>query len=389
MLSASDLDYVLGEELIATEPARPRDAARLMVVHRERDGREPRIDHRVFRDVGEYLRAGDLLVLNATRVLPARFLGVRSDTGGKAEGLYLGPSLEPGTHWRALVKMKRARPGGRVDLLDHAGKPSGDTLVLVQRAASEGEGWLVAVESASPDDPAGLGALHRVGRTPIPPYIHAARRDRGANVTDNADREEYQTVFAHDAGASAPPDLSGSVAAPTAGLHFTPELLNQLRLAGVDMCEVMLDVGLGTFKPIETDRVEHHPMHSEFCWVPKETVSAIERCRARGARVIAVGSTAARTLESFETTEALRTSGPRGEHTRLLITPGWTWRHVDALITNFHLPRTTLLAMVAAMMQPACDEPPAESAARLRQVYELAMQERYRFYSFGDAMLIV
>lgn len=401
MLPTGALEYELPPELIATEPAHPRDAARLMVISRERG---EVVAHDVFRNVGAWLRSGDLLVVNATRVIPARFRGVRADTGGGAEGLYVDQLAESAGDdsllWRVMLKMKRARAGVRVDVFDRAGGFSGVSLELVERALDEG--WIVRVVGDVRDG--WRGVLARVGLTPLPPYILAARRLREARVSDDADREEYQTVYAHadaethtNEGAPGAPSNHHSVAAPTAGLHFTAQLMDQLRAASVDFAEVMLDVGLGTFKPVEAEYVQQHAMHGEFCRVSPEAARAIARTKARGGRVIAVGTTAARTLESFENLDDLAARGPAGLHTRLLITPGWRWRVVDGLMTNFHLPRTTLLAMVAALMESderGGDGPEGACVhgvgiARLLSAYREGVRKRYRFYSYGDAMLVV
>lgn len=406
MLPTAALDYELPPELIATEPAQPRDAARLMVVSRQTGHI---VAHEVFRNIGAWLKPGDLLVVNATRVIPARFRGVRADTGGAAEGLFI-EELPPNAsrehaHWRVMLKMKRARPGVCMNLFTREGQPSRIAFNLIERAADEG--WIVRVHDfASPLTRCNSRAvLDRVGLTPLPPYILAARKSRDSTFSDDADRAEYQTVYAcdaqhsdhlpdRDASCAAPPH--NSVAAPTAGLHFTPELMTSLRAAGINFAEVMLDVGLGTFKPVETEFVQQHPMHSEFCWVPHEAAHAIADTKSRGGRILAVGTTAARTLESFNDLSDLTARGPTGLHTRLLITPGWTWRVVDGLITNFHLPRTTLLAMVAAAMEGTDDtirisgsEEHHRAIERLLNAYREAVRERYRFYSFGDAMIVV
>lgn len=383
MLTTHELDYPLPDELIATTPASPRDAARLMVVDRDHPSPE-RVRHALFRDLGAFLCTGDLLILNTTAVLPARFVGVREDTGGHAEGLFVGEGLravgQTPPSWHVLVKMKRANPGVRIALTHADGAHSGVYLRLLDRHPDEG--WLATPEGVDPALTA-REVLDRVGYTPVPPYIAAARKKREIAVPDAFDRAEYQTVFAQSDSVRSEGRTHASIAAPTAGLHFTPELLESLRVQGVHTAEVVLDVGLGTFKHIETQFVEQHPMHAEFCCIPPQTIEAIRDCKARGGRVVAVGSTAARTLETFESFGDMSSRAPAGVHTRLLITPGRPWRCVDALITNFHLPRTTLLAMVAAMLG---DDHAA--ATRLRVLYDLAVRERYRFFSFGDAMLI-
>lgn len=402
MLRTEDLDYPLPEDLIAKTPARPRDSARLLVVSRSDPSR---LEHRIVRELPEILRPTDaratsprdVMIVNATRVLPARFMGVRSDTGGGAEGLYVenaaGPPSSPGPEWIVLLKMRRMKPGVVVRLLDRDGAESDLRLTLMERAGEDGAAWRVGVASGAgplPPDAQAPALLERIGLTPIPPYIRAARREAQVEVADDQDRATYQTVYASDRGERAG---CGSVAAPTAGLHFTPELLARLTEAGVDRAEVTLDVGLGTFKPVEAEFIEQHPMHAEWCGVPAETARVIQRARnpladARGSsgRIFAVGTTAARTLESFESPAEMLSGGSK--QTRILITPGYRFRHVDVLMTNFHLPRSTLMAMVAAMLAPPGGEP-SVGVERLRAIYAEAVRERYRFYSYGDAMIVL
>ncbi len=395
MLRTEDLDYPLPEELIAQTPADPRDSARLLVVSRSDSSR---LEHHTVRDLAEILRPNeqrasmprDVMVVNATRVLPARFMGVRSDTGGKAEGLYVedapGPSMKGGPEWIVLLKMRRMKPGVVVRLIGRDGAESPLRLTLIDRAGEDGAAWRVSVSSDAGELPAGVRApelLEPVGLTPIPPYIRAARREAHVEIADDLDRATYQTVYATDRGERAG---CGSVAAPTAGLHFTPELLARLETAGVHRAEVTLDVGLGTFKPVEAEYVEQHPMHAEWCGVPAETARAIAGVRTARGRVIAIGTTAARTLESFESPEDMLRIGSK--ETRLLITPGYAFRYVDVLMTNFHLPKSTLMAMVAAMLVPPGADP-VTGIERLRAIYAEAVRERYQFYSYGDAMLVL
>lgn len=403
MLRTDDLDYALPDELIAIAPQEPRDAARLLVVSRT----DPniRIDAHV-RDLAEIVRppdqrssmAPDVMVVNATRVLPARFKGVRPDTGGQVEGLYIEPaSLQhpmsnQGPLWVVLLKMRRMKPGLVVELHDRHERPCGVTLRLIERqndADREGGGgaWVVLVESSTLALTPGLTAadlLEFVGLTPVPPYILSQRRKQQSLVSDDRDRAMYQTVYASTRQER---PGHGSVAAPTAGLHFTPGLLSRLADAGVERAEVTLDVGLGTFKPVETMFIEEHQMHSEWCSVPTETATAIRRVRSdKRGRVWAIGTTSARTLESFASVEDMLKS--RTKDTRLLITPGYAWKHVDMMMTNFHLPKSTLLAMIAALfVQPGQD--PMAGVARLKDIYAHAVRERYRFFSYGDAMLIL
>lgn len=402
MLRTDDLNYELPEGLIATEPASPRDAARLMVLSRS----DPTfLLHRHVRDLPACLRPGDLLVVNVSRVIPARFRGVRADTQGKVEGLYLGPPDETASPndpalWRVMLRGRRIRAGVRIQLWDRHGQESGlalEVLRPVPRAEDEeGAGaWIVRAEDATKHEaePA-VRVLERIGLTPLPPYILAARRrghapgdEHEAPVDDqhaaaaiealeDDDRERYQTVYASAA-------QTGSVAAPTAGLHFTPDLLARLHATGVQRAEVVLHVGTGTFKPVETEFIEQHPMHSEWCEVPAETARLIERTRAAGGRVVAVGTTSARTLESFSRADlagAAANGQVSAKWTRILITPGYAWQNIDGLMTNFHLPRSTLLAMVSAMFHGG--------VAQAQAAYAVALRERYRFYSYGDAMLI-
>jgi len=378
VLRTSDLDYELPGDRIATEPARPRDSARLLVV----DRRDPaRAEDRVARDLPGLLRAGDLLVFNTSRVLPARLRGARVGTGGRTDGLYLsdaeGASGAGGERrWNAFVKGRHLRPTAVIDLHDHAGASSGITLTILDRSADEAGAWLVRVDGAGGMTSAEI--LEQVGWTPLPPYILSARKHAGVVGDDSADRAGYQTVFAKE-------DRAGSVAAPTAGLHFTPELLAQLAAAGVRRAEVVLHVGSGTFKPVETEFIEQHPMHAEWCSMPAATAEAIRATKAAGGRVIAVGTTAARTVEAHAAAVEGSQEAPGSLVTRLLITPGYELKWVDGLLTNFHLPRSTLLALVAAVL----DTGGGDGVARVKALYGRAIGSGYRFYSFGDGMLIV
>lgn len=371
MLRTSDLDYVLPEDRVAVAAAEPRDAARLMVVWRSDPGR---VEHRAVCDLPDYLGRGDALIVNNTRVLAARLLGVRTDTGGAVEGLFLSEDAKSATglRWRVLLRGRRMRAGLVVALNVGSGAPSGVQLRLVRGLDDEGEkgGWVVELEGPCAGEATGV-VLERVGTTPLPPYIRAARRRAALVENEAADRDRYQTVYSDAA-------LGGSVAAPTAGLHFTSELLRQLADGGVARGEVLLHVGTGTFKPVETEYVEQHPMHSEWCRVPAATGELIARTRAARGRVVAVGTTSARTLESFAPAEV---AAGAEAWSRLLVTPGFAWRNVDGLMTNFHLPRSTLLAMVASLFP--------EGMPRLLELYADAIGRGYRFYSFGDAMLVL
>jgi S-adenosylmethionine:tRNA ribosyltransferase-isomerase len=336
-------DYELPERLIAQEPATRRDESRLLVLHRA----EQRIEHRIFRDLPQLLSPGDLLVLNDTRVLPARVLGERLATGGKWEGLYLH---QMGGLWEMMAKTRGYPKPGEVLSV------SGSDQRFIIRGRTPDKHWLV--EPDPPGEPEAI--LARIGRVPLPPYIRKG-------LAAAADTERYQTVFAAQ---------NGSVAAPTAGLHFTPELLQQLESAGIGATRVTLHVGLGTFAPIKADDPAKHAIHREWCEVTDTACAAIEQCRQRGGRVIAVGTTATRTLETAARSGELRLF--RGE-TDLYIRPPFDFHVVQGLVTNFHLPRTTLLLLVSAFA----------GGELLRRAYEEAIRESYRFYSYGDAMLIL
>lgn len=346
-MRTDELDYELPEQLIADRPAERRDAARLLVT--PVDGGA--VSHRCVSDLPNLLRAGDLLVLNDTRVLPAKFDATRAATGGHVEGLFIETRND--ATWLVMLKSGgRLRPGERIAFdNDHA-------LELLDQQPDGA--WLAA--KRSPLDTQAL--LDRVGAMPVPPYI---RKKRGDADCDALDRERYQTVYANQPGA---------VAAPTAGLHFTDALLAALRGAGVELAYVTLHVGLGTFAPVRVDELNDHDMHTERFSVRPQTMRAIQQAKAEGRRVIAVGTTTVRALESLP--DKPPAEGYTGA-TDLLIQPGYTFRWVDGLMTNFHLPRSTLLALVAALT----------GLDRLMSVYRVAIAERYRFYSYGDAMLVV
>ncbi len=365
MLRTSDLEYHLPDDLIATRPAEPRDSARLMVVDRDAPSS---IAEAAVRDLPDYLREGDLLVFNDSRVLPARLAGVRRSTSGKVGGLFLAEHGQG--RWELLLRSNgRLRAGDVIDLDDAHGRHTSVSMTLLDRAD---EGWLAEVrdESRAGAEPAGE-VLARIGATPLPPYILFARRQRHEDIDDDADRGWYQTVYADSTH-------PGSVAAPTAGLHFTPELLKRLEEAGVRTARVTLHVGAGTFKPVEVDVVEEHPIHAEWAETPPSTLCAVRDTKTSGRRVICVGTTSARALESAP--EAAAEHGWLGE-TRLLITPGYRWKRLDAMLTNFHLPRSTLLAMVGALFPRGVED--------LRPIYDRAVRDRFRFYSYGDTMLVL
>lgn len=377
MLRTDDLDYDLPPDRIATVAVEPRDAARLMVLSRGVAGSELA----TMADLPRFLRAGDLLVFNTTRVIPARLLG-RKPSGGKVEGLYLSPGPREGGErtWIAMLGASHLHVGTEVELMVRGGEPSGVRLRLLRRDVTEPTAWVVEVGGMRATE-SDLQILERCGLTPLPPYIRKAREKQGIAVADEDDRARYQTVYAHERE-----PRGGSVAAPTAGLHFTEGLLRRLSEAGVGRAEVTLDVGTGTFKSVETEFVEQHPMHEEWCTMSQATVGQVLETRKRGGRVIAVGTTAARTLESYAA--AIGSGGgvvPESISTRMLITPGYGWKWVDGMVTNFHLPRSTLMAMVASRL----DGGGGGGLTRLKEAYARALEEGFRFYSYGDGMLVV
>lgn len=377
MLRTDELDYELPQERIATVAAEPRDAARLMVLPRGGDGCELA----TMADLPRFLRPGDLLVFNATRVMPARLLG-RKPSGGKVEGLYLSPGSREGNArtWIAMLGASHLHVGTEVELKARGDEPSGVRLRLLRRDVTEPTAWVVEVVGGVNGE-SDLAILERCGLTPLPPYIRKAREKQGIAVADEADRLRYQTVYAHREE-----PRGGSVAAPTAGLHFTDGLLQRLEEMGVARAEVTLHVGTGTFKSVETEFVEEHPMHEEWCTMSAAAVGQVLETRKRGGRVIAVGTTAARTLESYAAEMGGGGGGvPESISTRILITPGYGWRWVDGMVTNFHLPRSTLMAMVASRL----DAEAGGGLKRLKGAYARALAEGFRFYSYGDAMLVL
>lgn len=345
-MRTDDLDFHLPPELIAQVPCPDRAESRLM--HYKRTDRS--IAHRCFAELPDLLVPGDLLVFNNARVVPARFM-LQKSTGGRVEGLFLeqtGPRL-----WRVLLKNAPARNTTPLWFCD-----APDVQVHLVERGQEGM-FTIQVDT---DEPA-LQLLGRIGRMPLPPYI---KRDRDHDQRDELDRDRYQTVYA-----SAP----GSVAAPTAGLHFTPELLQRLDEKGIERAFLTLHVGLGTFKPVSAERLEQHTMHVEHYRIDQACADALNRAKREDRRIIAVGTTSARVLESQPVDQPFE---PCDDQTGIFIYPPYRWRHVDALITNFHLPRSTLIALVAALV----------GLEEQRRLYAEAIAQRYRFFSYGDAMLI-
>lgn len=346
------LDFDLPEDLIAQHPVEPRDRSRLMVVDREAG----RIEHRTFADLPDFLDSRDVLVRNDTRVVPARLIGRRESTGGRWEGLFLRECPDGSGSWEILAQTRgRPRIGERVIV--------GQGLVLALESRGEAGCWIVrpvADESGTVEGSTALALLERHGQTPLPPYIRGGRESAG-------DRGSYQTVYAR---------RPGSAAAPTAGLHFTAELIDRLAARGIAFVDVTLHVGPGTFRPITAERIEDHVMHAEWAELSASAVDVLNERRRQGGRIVAVGTTSARTLETAAMGGSL---APFTGETRLFIRPGHVFHGLDALVTNFHLPRSSLLVLVAALA----------GEDLIRAAYEGAIRERYRFFSYGDAMLIV
>ena len=341
-LKVSDFDYELPEELIAQIPLEKRDGSRMLVYHKE--SRE--IEHRNFHDILDYLGSGDCLVINDTKVIPARLLGNREDTGGKMEFVLL--KREADDTWRVLVKPgKRAHIGSRFVF--------GDGLLKAEILEVTEEGGRIVrfLYNGIFEE-----VLDKVGIMPLPPYIHEELQDK----------DRYQTIYAK---------YKGSAAAPTAGLHFTPELLKQVEAKGVSIARVTLHIGLGTFRPVKVDDIKDHAMHSEVYEVSQEAADIINEAKKSSKRVISVGTTSLRTLESVTDEQGLVQPG-KGE-TNIFIYPGYQFKIVDCLITNFHLPKSTLLMLVSALT----------SREEMLKVYSEAIALKYRFFSFGDAMFII
>jgi S-adenosylmethionine:tRNA ribosyltransferase-isomerase len=350
-MKTSDFDYNLPESSIGQTPAEPRDSSRLLVLHRE----SGTLEHRLFREIGDYLRSGDLLVLNQTRVIPARIFA-RKETGGRVELLLL--RRRDSLTWEALVGGKGLRVGKSIRVENG---PTAEVIELLEGAER-------LIRFSEPIEP----YFSKVGNVPLPPYIHEKLNDP----------ERYQTVYARE---------PGSAAAPTAGLHFTPRLLEELQAQGVKIAYVTLHVGLDTFAPVTEEDPQEHKIHTEWCDLPQETADMINETRQTGGRIVAVGTTSVRTLES-----AARSSGVEHSNrtqtsniqdrlsafigpTDLFILPGYPFQLVDVMITNFHLPKSTLLMLVSAFA----------GREKILETYQTAIREGYRFYSFGDAMIIL
>jgi S-adenosylmethionine:tRNA ribosyltransferase-isomerase len=358
-LRTSDFDYVLPPELIAQHPTSARDQSRLLVVNRQTS----LTAHHRFPELLTYLRPGDTLVLNNSRVIPARLRGIKRGTGGQIEVL-LVEETATNEWWVMLRPGKRVRPGTQIDFVQHDGSP---TAVSAEILAKNAEGHCLLRFQCSGNV---LDEIDALGEIPLPPYIS---REAGASSAE--DLERYQTVYAQ---------TRGSVAAPTAGLHFTPELLENIRRLGVNVCYVTLHVGLGTFSPLKVEQIAQHQMHSERFELSAETAATIARTKAAGGRLIAVGTTTVRVLESVVSRNNGNLAAMRGT-TDIFIYPPYRFQIIDCLVTNFHLPESTLLMLVSAFMAP--DEMRGREMAL--QVYAEAVREKYRFFSYGDAMLIL
>ncbi|MBE5954591.1 MAG: tRNA preQ1(34) S-adenosylmethionine ribosyltransferase-isomerase QueA [Lachnospiraceae bacterium] len=341
-MKLSDFNYELPEELIAQDPLLKRSDSRLMVLNREDDS----IAHKHFRDITEYINPGDCLVINDTKVLPARLIGAKEGTGASIEVLLL--KRHDDKTWETLVKPgKKARPGARISFGD--GKLIGEVTDVVEEGNRlvrfEYEGIFEEV-------------LDELGQMPLPPYI----------THHLEDKNRYQTVYAKH---------TGSAAAPTAGLHFTDELLEQLKAMGVKIARVTLHVGLGTFRPVKVENILEHHMHSEFYMIDEEAADTINETKKNGGKIISVGTTSTRTLETAAAEDG--TIKPCSGWTEIFIYPGYKFKCVDRLITNFHLPESTLLMLVSALYD----------REKVIGAYKVAVEEKYRFFSFGDAMIIL
>ncbi|MDN5326249.1 MAG: S-adenosylmethionine:tRNA ribosyltransferase-isomerase [Moorella sp. (in: firmicutes)] len=338
-----EFDYELPPGQIAQQPVEPRDASRLLVLHREGGF----LEHRHFYDLPRYLHPGDVLVVNETKVIPARLWGYRAATGAKIEVLLL--NRQEGDTWETLV-----RPGRRVPVGTELIFGRGELQARVKGVTPAGGRIMEFYYQEGPWE----ALLERLGEMPLPPYIKEKPADPG----------RYQTVYARE---------EGSAAAPTAGLHFTPRLLQELREQGIEIASILLHVGLGTFRPVKVENIREHTMHAEYYAVTPAAAAAINAARTRGDRIVAVGTTVVRTLETVATADGVIHAG--SGWTDIFIYPGYRFKAVDCLITNFHLPRSTLLMLVSAFA----------GREKILDAYRVAVREGYRFYSFGDAMLIL
>lgn len=340
-MKKSDFYFDLPEELIAQTPIEKRSESKFLHLVKETGA----IEHRRFYNLPDYLEPGDCLVLNDSRVLPARLIGARP-TGGSVEIVLLRDLGD--NRWECLSRPgRKTRPGQEIIFGD------GELKAVVEEVI-QGGNRIIKFQYEG----IFLEVLERLGKMPLPPYIKEELNDP----------ERYQTVYSRELG---------SAAAPTAGLHFTPELLEEIREKGVKVCFVTLHVGLGTFRPVKEDKIENHEMHSEFCIIPKETADVINETKANGGRVVAVGTTSCRTLESFSNDDGTIT--PQSGWTDIFIYPGYKFKCIDALITNFHLPESTLIMLVSALA----------GRENVLNAYKTAVDEKYRFFSFGDAMIII
>ena len=345
-MKTSDFDYTLPTELIAQTAVEPRDDSRLLVLNRS----DSSIEHRKFLEIVDYLRAGDVLVFNDSRVIPARLNGKKTDSNGKVEILLLRRANNSG--WEALVKPgKRVNVGTRIEITNKSGSSQPKLLAEITGLGQDG----IKVIKFSDET-----LLPGVGEIPLPPYIHVPLTDP----------KRYQTVYAA---------VAGSVAAPTAGLHFTPQLLNRIKQKGIHCCFVTLHVGLDTFRPVREDNPREHLIYKEYGVITQEVASQLSRAKAEGRRIICVGTTAVRIIEQAAQSSKASVLEPFEDWVSLFILPGYQFRMTDALITNFHLPRSTLLMLVTAFA----------GSNFINQAYQEAIASRYRFYSFGDAMLII
>ena len=354
-MNVSDFDYELPLELIAQRPSQQRDACRLLAVHTE----SGQLEHRVFSDILDYLDPGDCLVFNDSKVIPARLFGIRRGTGAKVEFL-LSKCIE-GNTWETLVKPGRRCKTG--DIIDF-----GDGELSAEITGYSEDGTRIAEFTC--EGPL-MDIVEKLGKMPLPPYIE--------RESDESDKESYQNVYAKN---------QGSVACATAGLHWTPELIKAAEAKGVRTAYVTLHVGIGTFRPVKVDKVEDHHMHFESYSVSEEAADIINRTKAEGGRIISVGTTACRTMESAATDEGILKAGSGS--TGIFIYPGYKFKLVDRLITNFHLPKSTLLMLVSAL---ASDLHPERDIMRGRDIiisaYKEAVKQKYRFFSYGDAMIIL